>query len=54
MEYIIKTDDLINHESLIEDFLEMMFDSLYQEGKICNPVQFKVEALKPMEILENK
>lgn len=43
MEYIIKTDDLVNHQSYIESFLEMMFDSLYQDGEIDNPVQFSVK-----------
>lgn len=46
MEYIIKTDDLVNRSSSIENFLEMMFDSLYQDGEIDNPIQFKVEIAK--------
>lgn len=46
MEYIVKTDDLQNHRGKIEAFLEMMFDSLYEDGEIDNPVQFKVEIKK--------
>ncbi len=45
MDYIIKTDDLQNHKEKIEIYLEMMFDSLYEDGEIDNPVQFKVETV---------
>ncbi|MGL5330684.1 MAG: hypothetical protein ACRDD7_15560 [Peptostreptococcaceae bacterium] len=50
MEYIIKTDSLVNHQSNIENFLETMFSSLYCDGEIDHYPSFSVEVVNPKTI----